>query len=183
MQVRRRILLLLVLTGLAMPALFRSDLQTIAGAATTFAVTNTNDSGVGSFRQAILDANANPGADVITFSIGSGLQTINPASALPDILDPVVIDASTQPGFAGSPLIEVSGINIPSIPNRGVLYITAGDTTVRSLIINHYKDGGISILTGGGNHIEGNFVGTDATGSLATNSNGNNITLNNSPNM
>ncbi len=46
-------------------------------AAATFTVTNTNDSGAGSLRQAILDANANPGDDTIAFNIpGSGVQTI-----------------------------------------------------------------------------------------------------------
>src|SRR5262249_55937217 len=55
----------------------------------TFLVTNTNDSGAGSLRQAILDANATPnvgGPDLISFAIpGSGVQTITPASALPTI--------------------------------------------------------------------------------------------------
>jgi hypothetical protein len=41
--------------------------QLTARAATTFVVTNTNDSGAGSLRQAILDANANPGSDLITY--------------------------------------------------------------------------------------------------------------------
>src|SRR6185503_15243150 len=36
-------------------------------ASTTFVVTNKNDSGPGSLRQAILDANANLGADTISF--------------------------------------------------------------------------------------------------------------------
>src|SRR5688572_23214049 len=40
-----------------------------AHAAATFTVTNTNDSGAGSLRQAILDANANPGQDMISFNI------------------------------------------------------------------------------------------------------------------
>src|ERR1043166_3441296 len=52
----------------------------IAGNAATFTVTNTNDSGPGSLRQAILDANAASGTDSIVFSIGSGGQTIIPAS-------------------------------------------------------------------------------------------------------
>ena len=54
--------------------------------AATFTVTNTNDSGPGSLRQAILDANANSGPDTIAFNItGSGVHTISPASALPAI--------------------------------------------------------------------------------------------------
>lgn len=45
--------------------------------AATYTVFNTNDAGSGSFRQAILDANANPGLDNIVFAIsGSGVQTI-----------------------------------------------------------------------------------------------------------
>src|SRR5947207_13675747 len=69
----------------------------------TFTVVNTSDSGLGSLRQALLDANAAPGADTITFNIGSGHQVISPASALPDVTDPVTIDGTTQPGYAGSP--------------------------------------------------------------------------------
>src|SRR4030095_8251296 len=76
----------------------------------TFTVTNTSDSGSGSLRQAILDANANAGSDMIDFNIpGAGVHTIMPASALPTITDPVTIDGTTQPGFAGSPIIELSG--------------------------------------------------------------------------
>ena len=50
----------------------------------TFTVTSTTDSGAGSLRQAINDANANPGADTIEFNIvASGVQTIAPATSLP----------------------------------------------------------------------------------------------------
>src|SRR2546426_7048242 len=67
--------------------------------ATTFTVTNTNDSGPGSLRQAILDANATAGADLIAFNIpGSVVQTISPMSALPNVTDTVTIDGYTQPG-------------------------------------------------------------------------------------
>ena len=76
----------------------------------TFVVTNTGDSGAGSLRQAILDANAHPGADRIEFNIpGSGFHTITPLTALPTISDPVTIAGSTQPGFIGSPIIELDG--------------------------------------------------------------------------
>jgi hypothetical protein len=61
----------------------------------TFTVTNTSDSGTGSFRQAILDANANPGADIIAFSIGGGgAQTITLQSSLPAITDTTDEDAN-----------------------------------------------------------------------------------------
>jgi hypothetical protein len=160
-----------LLGGLGKPAL----------PASTFTVTNNNDSGAGSLRQAILDANASPGADRITFSIGSGLQTISPASPLPDITDPVEIDATTQPGFAGAPIIELSGTNTTGLPNAGLLQIKGGNTTIRGLIINRFKDVGIAMLTAGGNHIEGNYIGTDASGnSKATNTpSGNLIAINN----
>src|SRR3954470_1837899 len=75
----------------------------------TYPVTTTADTGPGSLRQAILDANANPGPDDITFAIGSGPVSIAPASALPDITDPLKIDGSTQPGYAGKPIVELTG--------------------------------------------------------------------------
>jgi Calx-beta domain-containing protein len=144
-----------------------------------FTVTNTNDSGPGSLRQAILDANANSGSDQITFSIGSGLQTIAPTSQLPDITDPVVIDGTTQPGFAGVPIIELSGGGAPAAP---LLTLKAGNSTIRGLVIDRCKQGAISILTAGGNHIEGNYLGTDSTGNAKTNSNGTLIAVNDAPN-
>ena len=74
-------------------------LPAINANAASFVVTNIDDGGQGSLRQAILDANANPGADAITFAIpGSGAQTISPASPLPAITEQVSLDATTQPG-------------------------------------------------------------------------------------
>ena len=166
----RQCLLLILLLGC----------QLTARAATTFVVTNTNDSGPGSLRQAILDANANAGSDLITFNIGSGLKTVTLASKLPEISDPVVIDGTTQPGFAGTPLIEINATNIGF---DLVLSITAGNTTIRSLIVNHFQNGGISIANGDGNHIEGCYIGTDATGSDTANSRGNAIGISSSNNV
>src|SRR5688500_10506331 len=72
----------------------------------TYTVTNTNDTGAGSLRQAILDANKHLGTDTIAFKIGTGLKTIAPKSYLPAINQPTIVDGTTQPGFAGKPLIE-----------------------------------------------------------------------------
>ena len=137
----------------------------------SFIVTNTNDSGAGSLRQAILDANATLGRNLIQFSIGSGAQTISPASALPLITDAVVIDAATQPGFAGRPLIELDGINAG---NSDGLKITAGNSVVRGLVIGGFQQSGIVLADGDNNVVEGNFVGTNAMG---TESHGNDFGL------
>ncbi len=40
---------------------------------------------------------------------GTGVQTIAPASPLPAITNPVLIDGTTQPGYAGAPLIAIVG--------------------------------------------------------------------------
>src|SRR5947208_16709007 len=61
-------------------------------AGATLTVTNSNDNGAGSLRQAILDANNNTGPDTIVFNIsGANVHTINLATPLPPINDPVVI--------------------------------------------------------------------------------------------
>jgi hypothetical protein len=76
-----------------------------------FEVTTTADSGPGSLRQAILDSNlAVGGTNTIDFDIpGTGVQTIAPALPLPTITTPVVIDGTTQPAYAGAPLIAIAG--------------------------------------------------------------------------
>ena len=61
----------------------------------TITVTNTNDSGAGSLRQAILTANGSMGTDTISFSLGAGTPTINLLSALPTITDSVIINGNT----------------------------------------------------------------------------------------
>ncbi|MCA9970813.1 MAG: right-handed parallel beta-helix repeat-containing protein, partial [Anaerolineales bacterium] len=74
-------------------------------------------------RAAIQEANALSGTQTIRFSIpAAGVQTIQPASALPTITDPVVVDGYSQPGAApntqpsGSDavlLIQLSGAGVP----------------------------------------------------------------------
>lgn len=127
-------------------------------------VTNVNDSGPGSLRQAILDANANPGSDTINFNITGPSLKIQPQLGLPDIIDPVVIDGSTQPGFSGAPIVELNG-SMSAV--RGLL-VSAPGSTIRSLVINGFSLGGIIIATdGGGSHVEGCYIGTDVTGKIA----------------
>ena len=91
-----------------------------------FTVTNTGDNGgvnpnpgdgTGTLRQAIIDANANSGADDIVFNIaGGGLNTIRLASALPTITDAVTIDGTTEPGYTGTPIIELISAEVKMSP-------------------------------------------------------------------
>jgi hypothetical protein len=131
----------------------------------TFTVTNTLDSGAGSLRQAILDANADAILDTIRFNIpGSGVQTIRPTSGVLFVGQPVVIDGTTQPGFAGTPLIELDGSLAGSVDG---LAVAGGGSTIKGLVINNFNGNGISLFNGGGNTVAGNYIGTDPSGTLA----------------
>ncbi len=58
----------------------------MAALGTIYTIINTNNSGTGSLRQAITDANNHSGADTIRFNIaGTGVHTITPTTALPKI--------------------------------------------------------------------------------------------------
>ncbi|MEK6322315.1 MAG: VCBS repeat-containing protein [Acidobacteriota bacterium] len=121
-----------------------------------FVVINTNDSGVGSLRQAILDANNSAGADTISFNIpGAGTKSINLQSSLPIVTGAVTIDATTQPGFAGTPLIAIR-----SNRQGSTLQITGGNSVVRGLDICTVAPSSldIEILTAGANRIEGDVI-------------------------
>lgn len=79
-------------------------------------VTNTNDSGPGSLREAINCANSNPGADLISFNIsGTPPFIISPATKLPAIIDDyTTIDGTTQPGYSIGDII-IDGINVDEV--------------------------------------------------------------------
>ena len=168
---RRRLALLPALVSLALPLLFGAR-----AAADTFTVTNTNDSGAGSLRQAITSVDATAGTHSIVFNIpGGGVQTIALTSSLPAITVTVVVDGTTQPGFSGTPLIELNGAGLPT--GSTGLVISAGSCTVRGLVINRFRGTAIRIDTVGGNIIEGNYLGTDASGSSAKNNFGEGINI------
>ncbi len=129
--------------------------------AATFTVTNTNDSGGGSLRQAILDANANAGPDTIDFNIpGTGPFQVLPLSILPALTGQTTLDATTQPGYAGTPLIEVS-----TFSGAGLRMTGTGGNTIRGVCVNDFSSG-IQIESND-NHLEACFIGTDPTGTIA----------------
>ena len=151
-MIRRCLLLWLVSTSLV-----------TSSSAAVFTVTTDADSGAGSLRQAILDANANPGADAIHFNIAGG-GPIVPTSELPDVTDAVTIDGTTQPGFAGTPIITLVGQNAG--PADGLTIASPAPSTVRGLAIIAFTEAGIEVSSDGA-RIVGNYIGVNASGAVA----------------
>ena len=147
--------------------------------ATTFTVTVTSDDagsscvGPCSLRQAINAANANPGTDTIEFEITAalvdGAHTIVPTSPLPQISQPVTIDATTDADFAScadGPVIEIVGSSAGAGANGLDLTFFAGASTVRGLAINSFGGAGV-YLNAPGAAVRCSFLGTDAAGTTA----------------
>ena len=147
-------------------------------------------------RAAIEEANANnndPTVDVINFAIpGAGPHTISPSSSLPDITDPVTIDGYTQ-GDSTPTTDDDATENTLAVGNNAVLKIElsgpgaqsgvsglkikAADSTVRGLVISNWDNAiflTVDALNIGatGNKVQGNYIGTDASGTTGL---GNNI--------
>jgi hypothetical protein len=126
-------------------------------------------------RAAIEESNAGAGTDTINFTIpGGGAQTIklDNATPLPDITGPVTIDATTQPGWApntASGFAGLTGANLTVVLDangKKSLVLTAGDSTVKGLVIQHAAGPGITLSHAGDNKVEGNFIGTSQSGLL-----------------
>ncbi|HKR10644.1 MAG TPA: Calx-beta domain-containing protein [Pyrinomonadaceae bacterium] len=174
----QRIMLIMVIVSLV--TTFTVIVFGTVAAAQNFVVTNTNNDGAGSLREAIVNANATPGTDTISFNIpGTGVQTISLVTALPDITDPVVIDGTTQPGYSGSPLVEINGL---AISNQTGLGIRAGGSTVRGLAIGNFSSStAIAVSDCDNNVFQANYIGVDAAGTTAR-PNDTGISLSNSKN-
>lgn len=158
---------------------FAIVLYSTAAHAAAFTVTSTADPGDGTcdlvgtsdgctLREAITAANATVGAATINFGIGSGAKTINVLTQLDTITETVTINGTTQPGFSGTPLIQVTG---PGAGNADGLIINADNCVVRGLVINGFGRG--VFITGmasnpiaEGNVVAGCYIGTDATGTV-----------------
>src|SRR5208282_3258151 len=173
----------------------------------TFTVNSAADpfglEGTTTLRQAIDESNDTPGLNTINFAIpGPGVHTISPLSALPEITDPVIIDGYTQPGASPNSLSVGDNAMLLIVLDGSLagqyadgLEITAGGSTVRGLVIDHFREGpnsssptgfsgghGIYLLNGGGNTIEGNFIGTDSSGTVAAGNEGVGVLIESSPN-
>ena len=163
--------------------------------AATITVTSTADTiaadGGVTLREAIesINAGANANADVVAsgvygvddairFDIAGGCAVacrITLASSLGTLAKPATIDGYTQPGASENTLavgddatlkIEIDG---DVVTNASLLTFAGGAATVRGLDIHggvgHGAPGALSFVSGSDYVVEGNFIGTDPTGS------------------
>jgi hypothetical protein len=110
-------------------------------------------SGGCTLRAALMQANASPGPDAVTFSIG-GSAAISDHDLTAG--DGTIIDGMTQPGYAGLPVVELVG---GGGANSWGLIVVGNGTTVRGLLVRNHTQGlGIAIC-GTGNIVEANLAG------------------------
>jgi len=138
---------------------------------TVFTVTNTADSGAGSLRWAITQSNNTAGVDTIAFNIASANKVITPTSALPIVYDAAIIDGTTQPGYAGKPLVEIDGASAGAGVDGLKL---SGSDVLKGLSITGFTGEGVGTLprtdvSYGGNTIEDDWIGLNTAGHAAGN--------------
>lgn len=148
----------------------RGALESSLNDITDLVVTTTANSGAGSLRQAILDANNTLDGATISFNIPGGCpQLIVPTSDLPAITKPVVIDGFTQPGSSpGSSTVEYDAVHCIGLlgggaRQDGLRLATAAEAdrmTVRGLSLYGFTRYGIHVSGPGAAQISGNTFGT-----------------------
>lgn len=145
-------------------------------------VTNIQDSGLGSLRDAIIFANSLGGPQTVVFNIpttdpgfAGGVFTIRPQSDLPVLVNGVTIDGTSQTAFTGdtNPLGPEVVLNGSMQPSGDGLRLD-DNNIVRGLVINGFAGYGVvlswAFATGGvanNNRILDNYIGTDPTGTSA----------------
>jgi CSLREA domain-containing protein len=108
-------------------------------------------------RAAIEEANASEGSRIIQFNLPAGDLTIRPRVALPVITGQLVINGTTQPGYAGDPIVIVDGSDLATPLTSGMNTAAGSDVTFRGLQIVHFSMHGIK--GEGSMRIENTFSG------------------------
>lgn len=143
-------------------------------------VTNTSDAGLGSLREAILFADSLATPNEITFDIpGTGPFVISPHSPLPAVTGATTIDATTQPGYAGTPIVDLNGA---AAGTSDGLDLNGGNDAVKGLAINAFSGSGIVITSAGNDVIQGDWIGINLSGNARDANGGDGIAIVNSTN-
>jgi hypothetical protein len=161
-------------------------------------VCETSTSGECTLRAAIQEVNATTDPDTINFNVSgtgcvAGVCTISPASELPIITQPVMINGYTQgDGTPGDPSDDATEntlavgdnaklkIRLDGTEAGNGLKIEADNSTVKGLVVSNWENGVFLGVDATGNAVRGNFIGTDASGSNLSNNIG--VALTNAPN-
>lgn len=143
--------------------------------AETFTVTNTSDTGAGSLREAIEEANTTAGADEVVFAEGVG-GTITLGSQLPTVTDEagLVIDGGGDVTVSGNNQVRVFEVvgklalrNLTITEGHNAVYgggiLNLGHLTVANSTIS----GNSARLLGGGGIFNGQYFFGDEIGTLA----------------
>jgi hypothetical protein len=167
-------------------------------------VVNTNDSGQGSLRQAITNANTLGGDGSLAQSgrtaaienlvfmlpngtaaaglrsslnaFSGGVASIAPLSALPGISTPMVINAQAQPGWVAAPTLDLNGGGAGA-GTSGLTLSSAQGSTVRGLVIRNFGSNGINITAGSGHVVAGNYIGLNTAGTAAAPNGGQGVNI------
>ena len=122
----------------------------------------------GTLRWALEQAN---NGDDIKFGVAG---TISLQSALPSVAVTVTIDATTLPGYAGSPLVVLDGA-ATGVDANGLLFVDGSDaSTLRGLAIVNFGGHGLVLETANNHIVQANHIGTDGTRAMGNGSNGSN---------
>jgi hypothetical protein len=130
-------------------------------------VVNTNaDSGTGSFRWALQQAAATPlSMDTITFNLPPGQLTITPLTDLPNVFY-VSIDARTQPGYMGKPVVRIDGSQ-RSGDSIGLRVNNNGTVIGFSIVNFSYAGVQLGAQVGTPGYVLGSFIGVQPDGVTA----------------
>ena len=148
-----------------------------------YTVNSTADPGDGTcnaaectLREAITTAEGTAASDTIGFNIPSsdagcigGVCTIALGANLPDIANPL----------GGT--LGITGPSSHSVVVEGApgdcFHVTSNGNTIRNLVINNCGDDGIELDTANSNTIAGNYIGTNAAGTVPVANTGNGVSI------
>ena len=133
--------------------------------AATFVVTNLADALPGSLRVAIATANTSPGGPhTVTFNLPAPF-TLLVTNPLPAVITNLTIDGTTQPGYAGTPLVRLVGASDTVTPG---LRLSGQGGLVRGLRVEKFTAGPGLHITGPSNRVEACHLCTNLQGVLVT---------------
>ncbi len=169
-------------------------------------VVNVNNTGQGSLRQSITNANtlggdaslvqagrpaaienalfmisngtATAGLRASNNYFSGGVTTITPTSALQTISAPLVLNAQAQPGWTSNPIVRLDGVSAGADVDGLSFGAASGASIVRGMMITRFTHDGLRVESGAnGVVIAGNWIGTAGTGTTGTGNGDDNIDL------